>query len=90
MVSGRVQGVYFRSYTADKARELGINGWVRNVAGGRVEAVFEGEEQAVREMVEWCWTGSPSARVEEVQVAWEEATGEFEGFDVTFGYRGGR
>lgn len=90
MVSGRVQGVYYRSYAADEARALGITGWVRNVAGGRVEAVFEGEEDAVRKMVEWCWTGSPSSRVDNVEVAREEATGEFASFSVAYTNRGGR
>jgi acylphosphatase len=90
MITGRVQGVYYRSYTVDMARALGIKGWVRNTMGGRVEALFEGEEQAVQEMVEWCWTGSPSSRVEGVEVTWGEATGEFESFSVTYGMRGRR
>lgn len=89
MVSGRVQGVYFRSYAADEARALGITGWVRNVAGGRVEAVFEGEEDAVRKMVEWCRTGSPSSRVDNVEVSCGEATGEFASFSVAYTDRGG-
>jgi acylphosphatase len=90
VITGRVQGVYFRSYTVDMARALGITGWVRNTRGSEVEALFEGEDQAVREMLEWCWTGSPSSRVEGVEAAWEEATGEFDDFSVTYGWRGGR
>ncbi len=82
---GRVQGVYYRSYAVDKARDLGLTGWVRNRFDGRVEAVFEGEEDAVRKMVRWCHQGSPSARVERVEVSWEEATGEFADFRVTYG-----
>ena len=90
MVSGRVQGVYYRSYVVDEAKALGITGWVANVEGGRVEAIFEGEEEAVRKMVEWCWKGSPSSRVTGVEIEWEEPMGEFSGFNVAYGYRGER
>jgi acylphosphatase len=89
VVSGRVQGVYYRSYAVDAARELGVAGWVMNTPGGDVEAVFEGERDAVEKMVDWCWKGSPSSRVDDVRVAWEEATGELEGFDVIYRYGGG-
>ena len=88
-VSGRVQGVYYRSYTVDAARERGLTGWVRNIRGGRVEAVFEVEEEDVRGMLGWCREGSPSSRVEDVEVRWEEPTGEFPDFTVSYGYRGG-
>lgn len=90
IVSGRVQGVYYRSYAVDEARSLGVSGWVANIEGGRVEAVFEGEEEAVRKMVEWCRKGSPSSRVKEIEVAWEEPKGEFSGFEVAYRYRGER
>ncbi|MEW6554969.1 MAG: acylphosphatase [Actinomycetota bacterium] len=89
VVSGRVQGVYYRSYAADAARELGITGWVMNTPGGDVEAVFEGDRGAVDRMIDWCWRGSPSSRVDDVRVTWEEATGELEGFDVRYRNRGG-
>lgn len=85
-VSGSVQGVYYRSYAVDAARMFGLTGWVRNIRGGRVEAVFEGEEEAVREMIDWCWKGSPSSRVTDVEVKREEATGEFADFSVSYGY----
>jgi acylphosphatase len=52
-VSGRVQGVYYRANTRDTARALGVDGWVRNLPDGRVEAVFEGPSDAVVEMIEW-------------------------------------
>jgi acylphosphatase len=90
MVSGRVQGVYYRSYAVDEARMLGITGWVRNIKGGSVEAVFEGESEAVQKMVSWCREGSPSSRVADVEVEWEEPTGEFSDFSVAYEYWGGR
>ena len=81
-VSGRVQGVYFRSHTQNKALELGLTGWVRNLDDGRVEAVFEGDENAVKQMVEWCGVGEGFARVDDVEVVYEEYKGEFDGFMV--------
>ena len=80
-VSGTVQGVYYRANTRDTAAELGIDGWVRNLADGRVEAVFEGPEDVVAEMVEWCRTGSPAAEVDEVEVEHETPEGE-DGFRI--------
>jgi len=80
-VSGRVQGVYYRATTRDTAGERGVDGWVRNLEDGRVEAVFEGEEDAVESMVEWCHTGSSSARVDDVDVEYGDPTG-LEGFEI--------
>ncbi len=79
-VSGKVQGVFFRSGTKDKAEELGLAGWVRNLQDGRVEAVFEGEEGKVEKMVEWCRKGPEYARVTGVEVIPEPYMGEFSGF----------
>ncbi|MCD6147602.1 MAG: acylphosphatase [Thermoplasmata archaeon] len=75
-VSGRVQGVWFRASTRDKAEELSLNGWVRNLPDGRVEAVFEGDDRAVEEMVEWCRHGPPMARVDTVDIEYEKPQGE--------------
>ena len=83
-VSGRVQGVNFRWYTQRKAQELELTGWVRNVWDGRVEAMFEGEEKAVQRAVDWCYVGAPSARVDQVEVNYEGATGEFSHFRITW------
>jgi acylphosphatase len=82
-VSGRVQGVYYRANTREQARDRDIDGWVRNLDDGRVEAVFEGDEDAVEELVEWCHTGSPSAMVEDVAVEYDEPQGET-GFEVRY------
>ena len=81
LVSGTVQGVYFRATTRETAREHGVDGWVRNLEDGRVEAVFEGPEEAVEALVEFCHEGSPAARVEDVEVTGEEPQGE-DGFRV--------
>lgn len=80
-VSGRVQGVYFRATTRDQAREAGVDGWVRNLADGRVEAVFEGPEDAVESMIGFCGEGSPAARVEDVAVEYEDPE-DIEGFEI--------
>ena len=77
-VSGRVQGVFFRANTRENARERGVDGWVKNLEDGRVEAVFEGSEDAVEEMVEWCHTGSPAADVEDIEVEYGDPQGEDE------------
>lgn len=79
---GVVQGVYFRAHCQEKAEDLGLEGFVRNLPGGGVEAVFEGERALVQECIEWNRTSQPAARVTSVDVAWSEATGEFRGFEV--------
>jgi acylphosphatase len=81
LVSGRVQGVFFRATTRDEAREAGVDGWVRNLADGRVEAVFEGPASAVESMVEFCGAGPSAARVEDVSVEYGAPEGEA-GFEV--------
>ena len=82
-VSGQVQGVFFRQATKRQAENQGATGWVRNLPDGRVEAVFEGEENAVKALVDFCRTGPPGASVAEVSVSWEPFTGEFKRFQVT-------
>jgi acylphosphatase len=81
-VSGRVQGVFFRSQTKHNADRNNVNGWVRNLPDGRLEAVFEGEEDSVRALVEYCHHGPSAARVENVAVTWENFVGEFTNFKI--------
>jgi acylphosphatase len=69
VVSGRVQGVFFRVELRDMARRLGLSGWVRNTADGSVEAVFEGPSPGVREAISWCRHGPPLAKVESTDVS---------------------
>lgn len=80
-VAGVVQGVAFRYYAQQKAQELGLVGWVRNLPDGRVEAVFEGDPNRVCEMVAWCESGPSSADVEDVTVEDETSEG-LSGFEV--------
>lgn len=81
VVSGRVQGVFFRQETAQQARSLAVAGWVRNRADGRVEGIFEGRWEAVEALVRWCGQGPSHAVVDSVEVAWEAPAGE-RGFSV--------
>lgn len=83
LVVGRVQGVFFRAETRREAGVLGLEGWVRNLPDGNVEAVFEGDRASVGAAVEWCRHGPPHASVEDVSVRWEEPRGE-EGFSVRY------
>ncbi|MBW1714024.1 MAG: acylphosphatase [Deltaproteobacteria bacterium] len=83
-ISGLVQGVWFRASTRDQARPLGLTGWVRNLPDGRVEAVFEGPEPALKQILAWCRQGPPGSRVDQVETAWSPASGEFSGFRVTY------
>jgi acylphosphatase len=87
-ISGRVQGVNYRYYTKQQADSLGILGWVRNLLDRRVEAVFEGDQITVQEMIDWCHQGPRAARVDNVDLHWEEPTGDFSRFEIkrTFGW----
>jgi acylphosphatase len=81
-VSGEVQGVFFRDATRQRAEELGLAGWVKNLPDGRVEALFEGPAEKVEEAVRWCEQGPPHARVENVDSERGEAQGDLRGFEV--------
>lgn len=83
-VNGRVQGVFFRYETRREARKHGVKGWVRNLPDGRVEAVFEGEEEAVKKLIEFCKRGPPGAKVVKVDVKWEDYAGEFNDFEIRY------
>ena len=76
LVTGRVQGVWFRESCREQALAEGVGGWGRNLGDGRVEAVFEGPEAAVERLVAWTREGPASARVDKVEVQQEEPTGE--------------
>lgn len=83
-IRGRVQGVSFRYYTVQEAQQRGVGGMVRNLPDGRVEAVFQGPEQDVQYMLNWCQHGSPAASVDHVEVSWEEPRDDARGFNVRY------
>lgn len=82
VVHGRVQGVWYRASTREEARRLGLDGWVRNLPDGSVEAVFEGEAAALEAMLAWCRVGPPGARVSRVEVQRGAPVGAPAGFSV--------
>lgn len=84
VISGRVQGVFFRMETRRAADRIGVSGWVRNLRDGTVEAVFEGEQDRVEAVLEWCKEGPAHAHVVNVDVSWNDYTGEFQGFEITY------
>jgi acylphosphatase len=82
-VSGRVQGVFFRQTTQLKAQSLGVRGWIKNLFDGRVEAIFEGEENAIKELVDFSRKGPRGALVTDFFVDWETFADEFNDFEIT-------
>ncbi len=81
-IQGKVQGVNYRYNTLQAARRHNVTGWVKNLSDGDVQAVFEGEEDQVRRLIDWCREGSPAAHVENIDVDWQESAGEFSAFDI--------
>jgi acylphosphatase len=84
IVRGRVQGVYFRASTRNRARQLGLAGWVRNCPDGSVEVLAEGQKTHLEQLITWCHGGPPGALVTDLAVEWQQATGEFVGFVVKY------
>lgn len=82
LIEGRVQGVFFRASTRDEARARGLAGWVRNLADGRVEAVFEGDRPVVENMIAWCRKGPPYAYVDQIDIDWQPYRGDLADFRV--------
>lgn len=76
LVSGLVQGVFFRQSTVDEARLLGLAGWVRNLPDGRVEVEAEGARDALLRLLELCRRGPPAARVDDVEIVWRSFVGD--------------
>lgn len=82
IVSGKVHGVWFRANTKNKAEQLGVTGWVKNMLDGTVEACFEGDDCQVQEMIKWCHHGPPRAEVEKVEVKKQGLTHGFDDFCI--------
>ena len=85
IISGRVQGVYYRAFSKREAESLGLKGYVKNLGDGRVELVAEGHEENLSEYVETCRKGPAMARVKNVEIKKSEATDNFEGFEIREG-----
>jgi acylphosphatase len=83
-ITGRVQGVFFRYRTHEEALKLGLNGWVRNLPDGRVEAVFQGDEPSLKEMLRWCHWGPSTAFVKNVETTWEDPDPEIRDFKIRY------
>jgi len=85
IVHGYVQGVFFRAFASRRAVELGLTGYVRNLAGGEaVEVNAEGEREKLQRLIDHLRVGPPAARVEKVETTWSEYTGSYPGFDVRY------
>jgi len=82
IITGRVQGVWFRKYTRSKAKEMGLKGWVRNESNGNVALIAEGSEELLKKFLYWLGKGSPEAEVDTVNVNWEETKGIFKSFEI--------
>ncbi|HXX56742.1 MAG TPA: acylphosphatase [Thermodesulfovibrionales bacterium] len=85
LISGRVQGVYYRGFARDIASRFGLAGWVRNLNDGRVEALFEGPRDDIEKAIAHCRSGPPGARVDDIEVEWHEHLGDLHGFEVRYG-----
>jgi acylphosphatase len=82
LITGLVQGVFFRREMTDLARRLGVSGWVRNLPDGKVEALAEGERARLDDLIRFCHLGPRGAVVRKVEVEWMDPSGEFRGFRI--------
>jgi acylphosphatase len=83
-IDGEVQGVFYRSFTMGIAHNLGLNGWVKNLRGGRVEAVFEGEKKLIEQAIKECYSGPSGASVSNIDIQWEAFSGDEKGFSIRY------
>ena len=84
LVSGSVQGVFYRSETLQKAKELNLTGFVKNEPNGKVEIIAEGEKENLEKLIEWTRQGPTLAKVDKIEVKWDEDKGEFEDFEIVY------
>ena len=83
-IEGRVQGVFYRAFTRNLATRLGLNGWVRNLYDGRVEALFEGSRGLIEQAIQECWKGPAGSSVRNITVSWEESSAECKSFEIRY------
>lgn len=86
IIEGHVQGVFYRANTVEAAKKIGVCGYVKNRPDGTVEAVIEGGEEKVTKLIQWCRIGPEMARVEKVNITWEEYSDEFDDFTALTRY----
>ena len=84
LVSGFVKGVFYRANVMEKAKEMHLTGWVKNESGNKVKIVAEGPEENLQELIEWTRKGPTLARVDKIEVKWEEEKGEFKDFEIKY------
>jgi len=85
VITGRVQGVFYRYSTVTEAKRIGqLTGWVRNLPNGDVEALIEGKKDKINELIQWCKKGPPGSNVISVKTDWEKYVGEFSDFSITY------
>jgi len=84
VISGQVQGVFYRATTKETAENLGVRGWVKNRSDGNVEAIFEGEKKYVDLVLKWCSEGPLYAKVKRVDISWEEYSDEYHNFRISY------
>ncbi len=84
IVTGRVQGVFYRDHTRQAANETGVTGYVKNLPDGSVEAVFQGDQEKIDRMIEWCRRGSPSSVVTNVKVIPDPGLPDFSSFKISY------
>jgi acylphosphatase len=82
VITGRVQGVWYRASTQERAVSLGLSGWVRNLPDGRVEVRAQGPPERIQALIDWCYAGPPLARVERIDADWSEATERLDRFAI--------
>jgi len=83
-IEGRVQGVFYRAFTRDVAYTLGLNGWVKNLRDGRVEAIFEGKKDLIEKVIKQCYDGPLGSQVTNIEVKWEEFQGNLKRFEIKY------
>ena len=83
-VSGIVQGVFFRASVKERAQDMGLRGWVKNLEDGRVEIVFEGKKEKIQEIIDWIKSEPGMWKIENIQLEWQTFRGEFDGFEIRY------
>ena len=82
IISGRVQGVFYRASCKEIAQSLSLTGWVRNLPTSQVEVLVQGEKEQIEKLINWCKKGPPSAKVSSVDIQWGEVKENFKGFSI--------